>query len=120
MELKCCVRALPAISLLLWHGAWAQESEDKSQPDKVVIKAKRWLFNRETRYAHSLPEVNGATITVTKKTSVVELDAQPSVIDNNQREIFDRLPGIVLAAGLWLCLKDRPRAAAETAPRKAA
>jgi Fe(3+) dicitrate transport protein len=65
--------------------------------EKVVIKGKRWLFNRETRYAHSLPEVDGATITVTKKTSVVNLAEQPSVIDNNQREIFDRLPGIVLA-----------------------
>ena len=28
---------------------------------------------------------------------MVKLDDQPSVIDNNQREIFDRLPGIVLA-----------------------
>jgi Fe(3+) dicitrate transport protein len=104
LELKHCLRALPVLSLLLWHGAQAQESEDQPPPapdaksgDKVVIKSKRWLFNRETRYAHSLPEVDGATITVTKKTSVVQLDSQPSVIDNNQREIFDRLPGIVLA-----------------------
>jgi Fe(3+) dicitrate transport protein len=106
--------------MLSLHGAWGQASPDqppadddsrappgtgqqaaedtkKTAGDKVVIKAKRWLFNRETRYAHSLPEVDGATITVTKKTSVVKLDNQPSVIDNNQREIFDRLPGVVLA-----------------------
>ena len=63
----------------------------------VVIKSKRYLFNRDTRYAHSLPEVDGATITVTKKTTVSRLVDQPSVIDNNQREIFNRLPGIVLA-----------------------
>src|SRR5579862_9748724 len=65
--------------------------------DPVIIKAKPWAFNRETRYTHSLPEVDGPTITVTKKTSVVKLDNQPTVIDNNQREVFDRLPGIVLA-----------------------
>ena len=65
--------------------------------DPVLIRAKPWLFNRETRYTHSLPEVDGTTITVTKKTSVVKLDNQPTVIDNNQREVFDRLPGIVLA-----------------------
>jgi Fe(3+) dicitrate transport protein len=65
--------------------------------EAVLIRAKPWLFNRETRYAHSLPEVDGPTITVTKKTSVVKLDNQPTVIDNNQREVFDRLPGIVLA-----------------------
>lgn len=66
-------------------------------PSAVIIRAKPWLFNRETRYAHSLPEVDGATITVTKKTTVVKLDEQPTMIDNNQRELFDRLPGIVLA-----------------------
>src|SRR6266403_1318147 len=69
----------------------------QSGKEPVLIQAKPWLFNRETRYAHSLPEVDGATITVTKKTSVVKLDNQPTVIDNNQREMFDRLPGIVLA-----------------------
>ena len=120
MKLKKTARALATLVSLLSGSAWAaqappeptpatddvppantgQQAADsaKSTPnDKVVIKGKRWLFNRETRYAHSLPEVDGATITVTKKTSVVKLDEQPSVIDNNQREVFDRVPGIVLA-----------------------
>ena len=77
------------------HAADQSQDEDKKAP--VVIQTKPWLFNRETRYTHTLPEVNGETITVTKKTSVVKLDNQPTVIDNNQREIFNRLPGIVLA-----------------------
>jgi Fe(3+) dicitrate transport protein len=112
-------KLVPLVGLLAAHGAGStvpadQSSSDdgsppgkssqpaaddpsKSASDNVVIKSKRWLFNRETRFAHSLPEVNGATITVTKKTSVVKLTDQPAVIDNNQREIFNRLPGIVLA-----------------------
>jgi Fe(3+) dicitrate transport protein len=77
------------------HAADQPQDDDKKAP--VVIQTRPWLFNRETRYAHTLPEVNGETITVTKKTSVVKLANQPAVIDNNQREIFDRLPGIVLA-----------------------
>jgi Fe(3+) dicitrate transport protein len=44
-----------------------------------------------------MPEVPGAEITVTKKTTVVQLTAQPPVIDNHEREIFDRMPGVVLA-----------------------
>ncbi len=63
----------------------------------MYVEGKRWLFNRRTRYAHSLPEVDGPTITVTKKTSVVQLNDVPTIIDNNQRELFDRLPGIVIA-----------------------
>jgi Fe(3+) dicitrate transport protein len=119
LELKICARALPTLLALLSWPAWAQLPPDQTPPpdapppantgrpaadatqnspgEKVVVKGRRWLYNRETRYAHSLPEVDGPTITVTKKTSVVKLDEQPSVIDNNQREILDRLPGIVLA-----------------------
>jgi Fe(3+) dicitrate transport protein len=63
---------------------------------KVLIKAP-YLFNRKTRYAHSMPEVPGPEITVTKKTTVVQLTDQPPIIDNHQRELFDRMPGVVLA-----------------------
>jgi len=77
-----------------------EPAADKAAADRqnVTIRASRpGQFNRDTRYAHSLPEVDGTTITVTKKTSVVQLDEQPTIIDNNQRELFDRLPGLVLA-----------------------
>jgi Fe(3+) dicitrate transport protein len=87
--------AAATLAAAVSHAADQSQDEDKKAP--VVIQTKPWLFNRETRYAHTLPEVNGETITVTKKTSVVKLDNQPTVIDNNQREIFDRLPGIILA-----------------------
>lgn len=78
----------------------ASVAEPRQPPvskESVLIRSKPWLLNRETRYAHSLPEVDGPILNVTKKTSVVRLEDQPAVIDNNQREIFDRLPGIVLA-----------------------
>jgi Fe(3+) dicitrate transport protein len=78
-------------------AAAQKQPASQSGKEPVLIRAKPWLFNRDTRYAHSLPEVDGTSITVTKKTSVVKLDNQPTVIDNNQREVFDRLPGIVLA-----------------------
>lgn len=71
--------------------------KQKHALDSIFVRGKRWLFNRETRYAHSPPEVDGPKITVTKKTSVVQLGDVPTIIDNNQREVFDRLPGIVLA-----------------------
>ncbi len=64
--------------------------------NKVVVQAP-YLFNRATRYAHSMPEIAGPEITVTKKTTVVQLANQPPIIDNHERELFDRLPGIVLA-----------------------
>ncbi len=77
--------------------ATSQEAKQKDPLDTVFVRSKRWLFNRKTRYSHTLPEVDGPTITVTKKTSVVQLNDVPTIIDNNLRELFDRLPGIVLA-----------------------
>jgi len=80
------------------ESAQPQAAPPPADKHQVIIEADRpWNYNKDTRYAHTLPEVDGPTITVTKKTSVVELDNQPTVIDNNQREIFDRLPGVVLA-----------------------
>ena len=65
--------------------------------ESVPVEDKPWLRNRETRYAHSLAELDGATLTVTKKTSVEKLDAFPTIADNNQRELFARLPGVLVA-----------------------
>ena len=75
-----------------------QDEPESAAPGgaKVLIQAP-YLFNRKTRYAHSMPEVPGPEITVTKKTTVVQLTDQPPIIDNHQRELFDRMPGIVLA-----------------------
>lgn len=92
-------------------GAWAQEppptdpqsaapagtAEAPTRLEPVVTEAKPWLFNSETRYSHLLPEVDGTAITVTKKNSVVKLDEQPTIVDNNQRELFARIPGVVLS-----------------------
>ena len=77
--------------------AKANAGDKDDQLDFIYVEGKRWLFNRRTRFAYSLPEVDGPSITVTKKTSVVQLSNVPTIIDNNQRELFDRLPGIVIA-----------------------
>ena len=89
--MKCTSRALVCACAFLCSVA----SADDAIP-KVLVRAP-YLFNRATRYAHSMPEVQGPAITVTKKTTVVQLAAQPPIVDNHERELFDRLPGIVLA-----------------------
>lgn len=66
-------------------------------PVKQVLIEAPWLYDHKTRYAHSLPEIYGPTVTLTTKTTVVDLDRQPPIVDNHERELFDRLPGIVLA-----------------------
>ena len=46
---------------------------------------------------HIMPEVAGTQITVTKKATVIKLDQQPTVVNNNQQELFTRAPGLLIS-----------------------
>ncbi|MGH8094823.1 MAG: TonB-dependent receptor family protein [Chthoniobacterales bacterium] len=43
-----------------------------------------------------MKEVSGTQITVTKKATVIKLDQQPTVINNNQQQIFSKAPGLLV------------------------
>ncbi|MFL6583214.1 MAG: TonB-dependent receptor family protein [Chthoniobacterales bacterium] len=45
---------------------------------------------------HIMSEVSGTQITVTKKASVIKLEQQPTVVNNNQQELFTRAPGLLI------------------------
>ena len=50
---------------------------------------------REMRQ-HILPEVTGTEITVTKKATVIKLEQQPPVENNNLQELFTKAPGFLI------------------------
>ena len=50
---------------------------------------------REMRQ-HIMPEVSGTQITVTKKATVIELDQQPPVENNNLQELYTKAPGLLV------------------------
>jgi hypothetical protein len=50
---------------------------------------------REMRQ-HLLAEVAGTEITVTKKATVIKLDQQPPVENNNDQELFIKAPGFLI------------------------
>ncbi len=41
-------------------------------------------------------EVSGTEITVTKKATVIKLDQQPPVENNNNQELFTKAPGLLI------------------------
>ena len=75
--------------------ASAAEAEQPPQPSIFVIGDKQ--ENTPEKLEHILPEVDGARITVTKKTSVTKLDLVPTIVDINQRELFARTPGLFVS-----------------------
>jgi Fe(3+) dicitrate transport protein len=50
---------------------------------------------REMRQ-HLLPEVQGTAITVTKKATVIKLDQQPPIENNNEQDLFVKAPGFLI------------------------
>src|ERR1043166_1913858 len=49
------------------------------------------------RLEHIMKEVSGTQITVTKKATVIKLDKQPPVENNNLQELFVKAPGLLVS-----------------------
>ena len=90
-----------AISQCLMASAGAQESStpDSGKPatlDRVDVSGQR-QDDRWPKLQHIMREVDGAQITVTKKTSITKVDNIPSVPDNTLRNLFAQTPGLFLS-----------------------
>src|SRR6185503_1287116 len=66
-----------------------------SDPTIFVIGERK--ENTPEKLDHIMPEVDGTKITVTKKTSITKLDLLPTIVENNQRELFSRTPGLFVS-----------------------
>ncbi len=73
----------------------AAEVPPRDRPGIVVIGERQ--ENTPEKLDHIMPEVDGTKITVTKKTSVTKLDLLPTIVDNNQRTLFSRTPGLFVS-----------------------
>ena len=75
--------------------ALAADEAPQREPGIVVIGERK--ENTPEKLDHIMPEVDGAKITVTKKTSVTKLDLLPTIVANNQRALFSRTPGLFVS-----------------------
>jgi Fe(3+) dicitrate transport protein len=73
------------------------DPERAPQPQIIVTGTLLPKGPQPAKLDHIMREVDGTRITVTKKTTVIKLDQQPTVIGNNQRELFARAPGVSIS-----------------------
>jgi Fe(3+) dicitrate transport protein len=88
-----------AIANALTVPAHAQDSNAPNQSTatelpKVDVQGKRSQDDTRPKLQHIMREVDGALITVTKKTSITKVDNIPTVVDNNLRDLFAQTPGL--------------------------
>ncbi|MGI8436326.1 MAG: TonB-dependent receptor family protein [Chthoniobacterales bacterium] len=88
-----------AIPFLLSSAAHAQDNPDTS--GVVVTAAPLPTPNpqddHERKLDHIMREVEGTQITVTKKATVIKLDQQPPVENNNLQEQYTKAPGLIVS-----------------------
>lgn len=80
--------------------AFTQLSDALAQTDAVRLGEVVVSADAEPREAVSvpfLPDVSGTRIAAGKKTSVIELDALPQIVNNNYRQALAGVPGLYLS-----------------------
>ncbi len=90
---KSSILAISAVAFAV--PAFAADTAPGEEPTITVVGTR--AENTPEKLDHIMPEVEGAKITVTKKTSVTKLDLVPTIVDNNQRELFSRTPGLFVS-----------------------
>jgi Fe(3+) dicitrate transport protein len=86
--------------LTIGHTIQAQTASTES---RVVVTAAELTptphpqDDTRPKLEHIMREVSGTQITVTKKATVIKLDKQPPVENNNLQELFTKAPGLLVS-----------------------
>lgn len=84
--------ALYAMIFLSSGPVMAAASADTTKMKEVVVTAKT-----DQKGVEFLPDVEGARIYSGKKTSMISLQERPPIVNNNQRQVFQKAPGVLLS-----------------------
>ena len=75
-------------------GQGADQGTSTTQLPRVDVRQRRSQDDTRPKLQHIMKEVDGAQITVTKKTSITKVENIPTVVDNNLRDLFAQTPGL--------------------------
>ena len=95
--------ALAFLTFAAIHTVHAQNaaSPQMAQTERVEVTAKPLPSpnpdDTRAKLDHIMREVSGTQITVTKKASVIKLDKQSPVENNNLQELFTKAPGLLVS-----------------------
>ncbi len=67
------------------------------EADEAKVRLKEVTVTAEELRGPFLPDVTDTRILAGKKTSVIDLQAQPAIINNNYRQVLERTPGLLLS-----------------------
>ncbi len=95
VALALCLLAAP--SLRAQSGPPAPENGRIEVTGQAIPNPTPYENQWKAKLNHIMPEVSGTEITVTKKATVIKLDQQPTVVNNNLPELFQKAPGLIIS-----------------------
>ncbi|MGI8433022.1 MAG: TonB-dependent receptor family protein [Chthoniobacterales bacterium] len=78
------------------HGQVAANSPEIVVEGEAIPQPTQHDDAWRAKLDHILREVSGTEITVTKKATVIKLDQQPTVANNNLQQLFTKAPGLLI------------------------
>ncbi len=97
------ISILLSITLFMCRGVSRAQTPDAATTQRVVVTAAELTptphphDDTRPKLEHIMREVSGTQITVTKKATVIKLDKQPPVANNNLQELFTKAPGLLVS-----------------------
>ena len=96
------IAGLVAVTACLAIGSTIQAQTNDTESRVVVTGAEITPTphphdDTRPKLEHIMKEVSGTQITVTKKATVIKLDKQPPVQNNNNQELFIKAPGLLVS-----------------------
>ena len=92
---RWALRCFALIALLCALSASAQDAVNVASVAGIVVEAE--AESDEAVQAPFPPPVQGTRINSGKKTSVIDLDEFPRIINNNLRQAFAKTPGLFIS-----------------------
>jgi Fe(3+) dicitrate transport protein len=87
-----------AIAAALTSNAWSVDADVQRQaPIKLDRQNVSAEASADPRFPQIAKEIEDGKVLTGKKSTVVELDEQPAVVNNELRQTFSRLPGLLLS-----------------------
>lgn len=72
-------------------------SADAPEEEKVRLEEQQVVGEREIEIPRFLPDVEGVEINAGKKTTVIDPQEPPKIVNDNYRQVLSRIPGLVLS-----------------------
>ena len=92
----------PVVGILGWTATLVVREQNAAKTSRIIVPMTKpspaptphedW----KAKLDHIMREVSGTEITVTKKATVIKLDQQPTVVNNNLQELFTKAPGLLV------------------------